>query len=100
VGYLNGYFRCQHSPRALLGNHGQRDPAEPAELAKLRLRSKIPELTEALTGRFGEHHFDLIDQHSHAIDELTAWIVVVMEPFRGARDLIVTIPGISISSPT
>ena len=35
---------------------GQRDPAELAELAKRRLRSKIPELTEALTGRFGEHH--------------------------------------------
>jgi transposase len=81
---------------------GQRDPAELAELAKRRLRSKIPELTEALTGRFGEHHaflarvhLDLIDQHSHAIDELTARIEVVMEPFRGARDLIVTIPGIS-----
>ncbi len=81
---------------------GQRDPAELAELAKRRLRSKIPELTEALTGRFAEHHaflarvhLDLIDQHSHAIDELTARIEVVMEPFRGARDLIVTIPGIS-----
>jgi transposase len=82
---------------------GQRDPAALAELAKRRLRSKIPELTEALTGRFGEHHaflakvhLDLIDQHSHAITELTTRIEVVMTPFRGARDLIITIPGISV----
>ena len=81
---------------------GVRDPAALAELAKRRLRSKIPDLTEALTGRFGEHHgflarlhLDLIDQHTRAIDELTSRIEVVMEPFRSARDLIVTIPGIS-----
>lgn len=81
---------------------GQRDPGVLAEFAKRRMRSKIPELTEALTGRFSEHHaflarvhLDLLDQHSHAIDELTARIEVVIEPFRGARDLLVTIPGIS-----
>jgi transposase len=81
---------------------GQRDPAALADLAKRRLRSKIPELTEALTGRFNEHHaflaqlhLNLIDQHTRAIEELTARIEVVMEPFRGARDLMVTIPGIS-----
>ena len=81
---------------------GQRDPAALADLAKRRLRSKIPELTEALTGRFNEHHaflarlhLNLIDQHTHAIEVLTARIEVVMEPCRGARDLIVTIPGIS-----
>ena len=82
---------------------GQRDPAELAELAKRRLRSKIPALTEALTGRFTDHHgflarvhLDLIDQHSHAIEELTTRIEVVIEPFRGARDLMITIPGISV----
>jgi transposase len=82
---------------------GQRDPAALADLAKRRLRSKIPALTEALTGRFGEHHafltrlhLDLIDQHTHAVEELTARIEVVIEPFRGVRDLIVTIPGISV----
>ena len=82
---------------------GERDPAILAELAQRRLRSKIPELTEALTGRFREHHVflarlhlvNLIDQHSAAISELTIRIEVVMEPFREARDLIVTIPGIS-----
>jgi transposase len=92
------------SGRAMLGAliAGQRDPAQLADLAKRRLRSKIPQLTEALTGRFGDHHaflaqlhLDLIDQHTRAIDELTTRIEVVIEPFRGARDLIVTIPGIS-----
>ncbi len=83
---------------------GVRDPVVLADLAKRRLRSKIPALTEALTGRFGEHHaflarlhLDLIDQHSCAIANLTARIEVVIEPFRGARDLMVSIPGISIS---
>jgi len=92
------------SGRAMLGAliAGERDPAQLADLAKRRLRSKIPELTEALTGRFGDHHaflaqlhLDLIDQHTTAIDELTARIEVVIEPFRGARDLLVSIPGIS-----
>ena len=82
--------------------NGQRDPAVLADLAKRAMRSKIPELTEALTGRFGDHHgfltrlhLDLIDSHTTAIDELTARIEVMIEPFRAARDLIVTIPGIS-----
>ena len=81
---------------------GQRDPAALADLAKRRLRSKIPALTEALTGRFNAHHaflarvhLDLIDQHTAAIEEITARIEVVIEPFRGARDLIITVPGIS-----
>lgn len=59
-------------------------------------------MTEALTGRFGEHHgflarlhLDLIDQHTHAIDELTERIEVVIAPFRGVRDLLESIPGIS-----
>ena len=81
---------------------GERDPAGLADLAKRRLRAKIPQLTEALTGRFAEHHgflarihLDLIDNHTRAIEELTARIELVMEPFRATRDLIVTIPGIS-----
>ena len=82
---------------------GQSDPAVLADLAKRRLRAKIPALTEALTGRFTDHHaflvrihLDLIDQHTAAITELTERIETVMEPFRGFRDLICTIPGISI----
>jgi transposase len=81
---------------------GDRDPAALADLAKRRLRSKIPDLTEALTGRFTDHHaflarvhLDLIDQHSVAIQELTQRIEVTMEPFLGFHTLICTIPGIS-----
>ena len=56
---------------------------------KRRLRAKIPELTEALTGRFTDHHafltgmyLESIDQRSRQIVELTARIEVVIEPFR------------------
>jgi transposase len=79
---------------------GQHDSAVLADLAKRRLRAKIPELTEALTGRFNDHHaflagmyLDAIDQRSHQIAELTARIEVMIEPFRSFCDLIATIPG-------
>ena len=94
------------SGRAMLAAliDGVRDPALLADLARARLRDKIPALTEALTGRFSEHHaflaqlhLTLIDQHTRAIDELTGRIEVVIEPFRRARELIVTVPGISTS---
>jgi transposase len=81
---------------------GEHDPAVLADLAKRRMRVKIPQLTEALTGRFDDHHaflarmhLDLIDHHTEAIDLLTTRIERVIEPFRHARDLITTIPGIS-----
>lgn len=70
---------------------GQRDPLVLAELAKRRMRSKIPELTEALTGRFGEHHaflvrthLDLIDHFTDAVNATTARIEEAMAPFRPA----------------
>jgi transposase len=81
---------------------GDRDPAALADLAKRRMRAKIPELTEALNGRFGEHHaflarvhLDLIDRHTAAINKLTGRIEVIIEPFQAFRTLICTIPGIS-----
>ena len=40
-------------------------------------------------------HLDLIDQHTAAIGELTRRIEQVIEPFRGFRDLICSIPGIA-----
>lgn len=81
---------------------GDRDPARMADLARRRMRSKIPELTEALAGRFTSHHaflarvhLDLIDQHTAAISQITARIEEAMEPFRAFRRLICSIPGIS-----
>ena len=93
------------SGRAMLAAliDGQRDPAALADLARRRLRSKIPALTEALTGRFSEHHaflarihLDLIDRHTQAIEEVTERIEQVNEPFRAFRTLICTIPGIGV----
>jgi transposase len=48
---------------------GQHDPAVLADLAKRRLRAKIPELTEALTGRFSDHHAFLAGMYLDAIDQ-------------------------------
>ena len=91
------------SGRAMLAAliDGVRDPAVLADLARARLRDKIPALTEALTGHFTAHHaflaqlhLRLIDQHTQALDDLTERIEVVIEPFRRARELLVTVPGI------
>ena len=46
---------------ALIG--GENDPEVLADLAKHRLRSKIPALTEALAGRFRAHHGFLCRLH-------------------------------------
>ena len=81
---------------------GVTDPQAMAELAKARMRTKLPALAEALTGRFSEHHAFLARLHLAQIDQLTATIAeltdrieVVIEPFRDALTLLVTIPGIS-----
>ncbi len=83
---------------ALIG--GCRDPEAMADLAKRKLRRKIPELTEALGGRFTEHHgflirmhLDLIDQHTLALARAEARIEEAMTPFTGARELLCSIPG-------
>jgi transposase len=81
---------------------GERDPQVLAQLARASMRSKIPALTEALTGMFGEHHafmvrlhLDRIDQYARTITVLTEQIDMVMEPFRAAREALTTIPGVS-----
>lgn len=91
------------SGRAMLGAlvAGERDPEVLAELAKGRLRKKIPELREALRGRFREHHALLIrlclDHTTHleaAVAELDERVDAVMAPFVEARDHLDTIPGV------
>lgn len=81
---------------------GERDPVVLADLAQRTMRHKIPQLVDALQGRFTEHHAFMvrqylaqIDAHQQMIDELTARIEVSIEPFRAARDALVTIPGVS-----
>jgi transposase len=80
---------------------GERDPEVLADLAKRRLRSKIPELREALRGRFRDHHavlirlsFDHIEQLEASIAELDGRVDEVMAPFERARDHLDTITGV------
>ncbi|MER5699737.1 IS110 family transposase [Streptomyces mirabilis] len=81
---------------------GEREPQTLAELARRKLRNKIPELTEALTGRFRDHHAFLVRLHLDHYDRLTdsvgqldTRIEEAMAPFRPALDLLDTIPGIN-----
>jgi transposase len=84
---------------------GQRDATVLAEMAKGRMRSKIPELQDALAGRFNAHHGLLcramlarIDQADATIDTLTARIEVLLDPHQAAVTLLVGIPGVSYRS--
>lgn len=62
---------------------GECDPQALAELAKRRMRSKIPELIEALTGRFRDHHAFLARLYLDQYDQLTG-----EDPLQGAdRDV-------------
>jgi transposase len=80
---------------------GERRGAVLADLAIGRMRSKIPDLSMALEGRFGEHHAMMCRLHMDHIAylektaaELDARIEAMMAPFRAARGLLITIPGI------
>ena len=85
--------------RALLD--GERDPKVLAELARGRLRSKLPALREALRGRFSAHHallvrlaLDHIEQLERSITALDAEVDRVIGPFALARDRLDTITGV------
>ncbi len=88
---------------------GERDPDVLAELAKGKLRKKIPALRQALHGRFRDHHALLIglclEHATHlegAIARLDERIDAVFAthtseagvPFERARDRLVTITGV------
>jgi hypothetical protein len=80
---------------------GEWDASTLAEMAKAHMRPKIPQLVEALTGNFGEHHavlcrlhLERIDQLTAAIEELSARIEEEMRPFARQLEHLVTIPGV------
>jgi transposase len=80
---------------------GERRGTVLADLARGKMRAKIGDLTMALEGRFGDHHalmcrlhLDHIDHLEAMIARLDAQIEAMMAPFRAARDLLTTIPGI------
>lgn len=80
---------------------GERDPAVLAELARGRLRTRRPELREALHGRFAGHHavilrlaLEHVDQLGRSIEALDTEIDRLMTPFARARDHLDTITGV------
>ena len=88
---------------------GQRDPRVLAELAKGRLRKKIPEPRHALRGRFRDHHALLIGlclEHTAHLEAATAKLDTQIDavfaandseagvPFTRARDRLDTITGV------
>jgi transposase len=81
---------------------GTTDPDLLAQLARGRLRQKLPQLREALAGRFAPHHalvigrilahLDFLDE---AITELSAAIEEELAPFAAQVELLCTIPGVA-----
>lgn len=84
---------------------GENDPAVLAELAKGKMRPKIPALTEALTGHFGAHHavaaqrilghLDFLDE---TIAALTVQIDVRTAAFASVYELLLPVPGLDRAS--
>jgi len=81
---------------------GVSDPEQLADLARMRLRAKIPELRLALQGRVTEHHRFLLRMHldhivhlEELIGRLSGRIEEVMAPFAEAATRLATIPGVS-----
>jgi len=80
---------------------GTTDPQVLAELAKGKLRAKIPALKEALVGRFDRQHALIVSAilaHLDFLDEqiqlLSDEIEEQLRPFAAAIELLCTIPGV------
>jgi transposase len=82
---------------------GTGDPGSLAELATGKLRTKLPQLERALTGRVGAHQRFLLAQqlaHVDALDELierlSAEVQERLRPFVAAVARLDTIPGVGL----
>jgi transposase len=80
---------------------GQGEPEVLAELAKGKLRRKLPELRKALTTRFRDHHAFLLGRMLAHVEELESDIEAISErveatiaPFARQVELLITIPGV------
>ncbi|MCA1702440.1 MAG: transposase, partial [Actinobacteria bacterium] len=85
--------------RALIG--GVADPQVLADLARARLRAKLPELRKALTARFRDHHAFLltrmlsnIEALEADIDVLSQRIAELVEPWQGQLMILDSITGV------
>ena len=81
---------------------GERDPKVLAQMAKGTMRKKIPQLEEALAGRFDDHHarmcrqiIDHIDFLDKTIATLTKDICEGLVDFSPAMTILCSIPGVS-----
>jgi transposase len=88
---------------AMIG--GQRDPQVLAQLARSRMRVKIPALEEAFVGYFTDHHRFLltkmlarIDQLSADITDLDTKIEAPIAPFADAVARLDEIPGVGATA--
>jgi transposase len=80
---------------------GQTDPEVLADLAKGKLRKKLPELKKALHGRFSTHHRFLLEQilgHldflDEAIEKISEEVATRTAPFDELIQFMDTIPGV------
>ena len=80
---------------------GTTDPDVLAEMAKTRLRARLPELRKALNARFREHHGFLVaqilahvDYLDEAIAQLDERLTAALEPSEAAMTVLLSIPGI------
>ena len=84
---------------------GQSDPKALAQLARARLRAKIPLLEEAFVGHFTHHHRFLLTTMLARVDQTSADIAAVEEridelivPFARAVERLDEIPGVGITA--
>ncbi len=93
-----------HSGRAMLQaiSAGETDAERLASLARGRLKASHGQLVDALHGRVTAHHRFMLKLHLEQIDAIEAGLTTVeqrlaaaLQPFRAARDLLLTMPGIS-----
>lgn len=80
---------------------GESDPLVLAQLAKGRMRSKIPDLAQALDGHFDAHHarlaraiLDRLDAVNAAVVDLDEIIAAECVPWTHEIELLQTIPGV------
>ena len=93
-----------HSGRAMLQAliAGETDPERLASLARGRIKASHGQLVDALHGRVTKHHRFMLQLHLEQIAAIEAGLTTLeqrlteaLHPFRAARDLLTTMPGIS-----
>jgi transposase len=81
---------------------GERDAGVLADMARTRMRPKIPELRRAMVGRFDDHHALLLRMHLDHVDQLSAMedrldeeVDRLMAPFAEAATRLLSVPGVA-----